>query len=41
MDMKRTMKGVTELIVPKHFGVANAIGAALSKVSASVNTVGE
>ncbi|XP_005109931.1 uncharacterized protein LOC101854605 [Aplysia californica] len=39
IDRTRPMRGATELIVPEHFGVANAIGAALSKVSASLNTV--
>ncbi|CAL1538242.1 unnamed protein product [Lymnaea stagnalis] len=39
IDMKRVPKGTTHLVVPKHFGVANAIGAALSKVSASFNTI--
>ncbi|XP_059156929.1 uncharacterized protein LOC131941616 [Physella acuta] len=39
IDRTRNLKGTTQLIVPEHFGVANAIGAALSKVSATFNNV--
>lgn len=33
LDANRPLKGATEVIIPKYFGVANAIGAALSKIS--------
>lgn len=39
VDSARRLRGTTCLIIPEHYGVANAIGAALSKVSASFNTV--
>ncbi|CAG5134190.1 unnamed protein product [Candidula unifasciata] len=39
IDRTRKLYGTTKIIVPQHFGVANAIGAALSKVAAVINTV--
>ncbi|KAH9504678.1 hypothetical protein Btru_062559 [Bulinus truncatus] len=39
IDKTRQLKGIKQLIIPEHFGVANAIGAALSKVSASFNNI--
>uniref|UniRef100_A0A2C9JHJ5 Hydantoinase/oxoprolinase N-terminal domain-containing protein n=1 Tax=Biomphalaria glabrata TaxID=6526 RepID=A0A2C9JHJ5_BIOGL len=39
IDRSRPLKGTKQLIIPEHFGVANAIGAALSKVSASYNNI--
>lgn len=39
VDLTRHLHGATRIIVPEHFGVANAIGAALSKVAAVLNTV--
>ncbi|KAH9504670.1 hypothetical protein Btru_062546 [Bulinus truncatus] len=39
IDKTRQLKGTKQLIIPEHFGVANAIGAALSKVSACFNNI--
>ena len=33
------MRGVSEVLLPEHYGVANAIGAALSQVSGNVDSV--
>ena len=33
------MRGVSEILLPEHFGVANAIGAALSQVSGNLDSV--
>ena len=37
VDLKHTFSGVSSIIKPEHFDVANAVGAALSQVSASVD----
>ncbi|XP_046585197.1 uncharacterized protein LOC124292189 [Haliotis rubra] len=39
VDLKRSLPGATEVLLPKHFGVANAIGAALSQVSGSIDHI--
>ncbi|KAL8612771.1 hypothetical protein ACOMHN_033441 [Nucella lapillus] len=39
LDFKVKMAGVSEVHLPEHYGVANAIGAALSQVSGGVDSV--
>ncbi|XP_046585160.1 uncharacterized protein LOC124292157 [Haliotis rubra] len=39
VDRNQKMKGAAEVIIPEHSGVANAIGAALSQVSGSYDSV--
>nr|KAG5703046.1 hypothetical protein BaRGS_016207 [Batillaria attramentaria] len=39
LDQSQTMKGVSEILLPEHYGVANAIGAALSQVSGNIDSV--
>ncbi|XP_067652722.1 uncharacterized protein [Haliotis asinina] len=39
VDRNQKIKGASEVIVPEHSGVANAIGAALSQVSGSYDSV--
>ncbi|XP_071082494.1 uncharacterized protein [Haliotis cracherodii] len=39
VDLKRNLTGASEVLMPQHYGVANAIGAALSQVSGSIDYV--
>nr|KAG5688621.1 hypothetical protein BaRGS_033437 [Batillaria attramentaria] len=39
LDQSQNMKGVSEILLPEHYGVANAIGAALSQVSGNIDSV--
>ncbi|XP_014678133.1 PREDICTED: uncharacterized protein LOC106817941 isoform X1 [Priapulus caudatus] len=39
VDPNRSINGVSSLVRPKHYDVANAVGAALSQVSGAVDTV--
>ncbi|XP_070176718.1 uncharacterized protein [Littorina saxatilis] len=39
LDQKVKMRGVSEILLPEHYGVANAIGAALSQVSGNLDSV--
>lgn len=39
LDRSQPLKGVSEILLPEHYGVANAIGAALSQVSGNIDSV--
>ncbi|XP_076436950.1 uncharacterized protein LOC143276323 isoform X2 [Babylonia areolata] len=39
LDSNTKMPGVSEILLPDHYGVANAIGAALSQVSGNIDSV--